>query len=272
MQLEKQDLETMERLVRDAAVAELIPRFLHVEAKLKADGSLITEVDLQIQTRIQTTLNALWPDTPLLGEEMDTATHTKLLQDRQYGLWVLDPLDGTANFAAGIPFFGISLALLDERGVQAGVVLDPMRNESFSALRGQGAWLNGQPLRTPAGPCALGESMAMVDFKRLPEKLALALSRHPPYRSQRSFGSVALDWCWLAAGRVQVYLHGGQKLWDYAAGELILREAGACGGLYQDYHGKMPGRPSLTPRIAMAASSPSLFDNWRAWIEKAKGH
>ncbi len=264
--LQKSDLEKLEEVLRDAAEAELRPRFLEVEAHLKSDGSVITQADLGMQARVLRELRSRWPAFTLLGEEMDASEQEALLQGRTQGLWILDPLDGTSNFASGIPYFGVSLALIDADGVRLGLVLDPVRDECFSALRGQGAWLNGKPLRLHSRDSSLPESMAMVDFKRLPAGLAQQLASEAPYRSQRSFGSVALDWCWLAAGRVQVYLHGGARLWDYAAGSLVFAEAGGSGGLYRDYQ-RTPQRGfTLQPRIGLAATEPALFEAWCAWI------
>ena len=113
---------------------------------------------------------------------------------------------------------------------------------------------------------AIADAMAMVDLKRLPDPLIRALARNPPYRSQRSFGSVALDWCWIASGRCQVYLHGGQKLWAYAAGHLIMLESGAVGGLLSRYEGDWLDEFSLSPRIALAATHAALLTQWRTWI------
>jgi len=260
------DLEATRQLVRTAAAQELMTRFESVVADTKADGSLITEADLAMQQRLQAELAARWPQFALLGEEMDPAEQQHLLASPGLGLWCLDPLDGTSNFAAGIPFFAVSLALIIDGAVCAAVVYDPARDECFSALRGQGAWLNGRRLRAPATPATLRQAMAMVDLKRLPEPLVRALARQSPYRSQRSFGSVALDWCWVAAGRCQVYLHGGQRLWDYAAGQLVLGESGAVGGLLDDYAGDWLTELSLRPRIAVAATHPQLLAEWRAWL------
>jgi len=97
------------------------------------------------------------------------------------------------------------------------------------------------------------------------------LAKQAPYRSQRSFGSVALDWCWLASERMQVYLHGGQKLWDYAAGSLFLVEAGGAGGIYEDYDDTPMQKLTLQPRIGMAATSDALFADWQAWLKKHLG-
>lgn len=264
--LDVNDLERIRQMVRTAAIDELMSRFNDVSAATKADGSVITEADYAMQHRLQDELASQWPDFQLLGEEMSAAEHQRLLANPGAGLWCLDPLDGTSNFAAGIPFFGVSLALIRQGQVLAAVVYDPARDECFSALQGQGAWLDGEPLVAQAMPETLKASMAMVDLKRLPESLITALARRAPYRSQRSFGSVALDWCWVAAGRCQIYLHGGQKLWDYAAGYLILREAGAAGGLLDDYHGDWLPADSLTPRIAIAATHEPLLAQWREWI------
>lgn len=247
---------------------ELMSRFEMVGAQLKADGSLITAADLAMQSRLQAELAEHWPQYVLLGEEMASDEQERLLAAPGAGLWCLDPLDGTGNFAAGIPFFAVSLALIGNDEVHAAVVYDPCRDECFSALRGQGAWLNGRPLVAPATTATLEEAMAMVDFKRLPDPLIRAVARQAPYRSQRSFGSVALDWCWIAGGRCQIYLHGGQRLWDYAAGYLVLQESGAVGGLLSEYDGDWLERFSLVPRIAVAATHSDLLQQWRAWITR----
>lgn len=259
-------LQKLKALIREIADRELMSRFSLVESHDKADGSLLTEADLSMQNSLLTALAHTWPQIALLGEEMPGQAQQQLLEDNAQALWILDPLDGTSNFSAGIPFFAVSIALMVQGRIVAGVVYDPARQETFSALRGQGAWLDGTPLQAPETESQLQRVMAMVDLKRLPPGLVKALADKPPYRSQRSFGSVALDWCWLAAGRVQVYIHGGQKLWDYAAGELILQEAGGCGGVYHNYQGKRVTRATLQPKIGLAASSQALFDIWFDWV------
>jgi myo-inositol-1(or 4)-monophosphatase len=260
------DLSRAASLVRQAARDELMPRFQHVAVQRKQDGSLLTEADLAVQDRLERDLNAHWPGVALLGEEMSEALQRAVMSTRSSGIWVLDPLDGTGNFANGIPCFGVSLALLDADGIAAGIVYDPVRDECFSALRGAGAWLGEAVLRAPPGPASLADCMALVDFKRLPAPLVEALAAGAPYRSQRSFGSVALDWCWIATGRCQVYLHGGQRLWDYAAGVLILRESGGAGGLLEDYTGEWCEPTGLGARIGLAACDEALLQRWRHWL------
>jgi myo-inositol-1(or 4)-monophosphatase len=107
----------------------------------------------------------------------------------------------------------------------------------------------------------------MVDMKRLPPDRVPALFRTGGFRSQRNLGSVALDWCWLAAGRYQLYLHGGQKLWDYAAGRLIADEAGVVSRLYAGRGVAEASSISLDPRLAIAAADETLFQQWADFVD-----
>jgi myo-inositol-1(or 4)-monophosphatase len=266
---DKQEIFALADLVEAVARRELCRRWRHVDAARKADGSLVTEADLAMQSRLGAALADRWPAARLLGEEMPASEQARLLADAGTPLWCLDPLDGTGNFAAGIPFFAVSLALIVDGAARAAVVHDPVRRETFTALRGGGAWLNRRPLAPAGGIRELRAATALIDFKRLPAPLAGPLAVRPPYRSQRSFGSVALDWCWIAAGRCQLYVHGGQKLWDYAAGVLVLRESGAAGGLLAEFGGDWVETLTLEPRIAVAASTPELLRTWQAWLWSA---
>jgi myo-inositol-1(or 4)-monophosphatase len=253
-------------LLREVAVDEILPRYEQVESHRKSDGSIITETDLAVQGRLRNELAEVWPEIGFLGEEMSPEQQAAVLSDSSAGTWCLDPLDGTGNYAAGIPCFAVSLALLCEGRSRVGLVYDPVRDECFSAVAGAGAWLNDRPLQAPDESIELRRATAIVDFKRLPAPLASALATKPPFRSQRSFGSVALDWCWVAAGRGQLYLHGGQKLWDYAAGSLILAESGAAGCPLDALDGEPVPFDSLKPRVGLAATTPALLAEWKAWL------
>lgn len=248
-------------LVRDLAREELMPRFAQAARDYKSDGSIVTAADLGMQRRLGQALAERWPHIALLSEEMSQAEQETEL-DSGKPLWVLDPLDGTTNFASGVPFFAVSLALVHEGRIVRALIHDPLRDESFTAAPGEGARLNGQPLRPAATP-PLNKSIALVDYKRLPAELAHRLATHPPYGSQRSFGSVALELCWLATGRGQLYLHGRQQLWDYAAAILILAEAG---GQAVTLDGEPVLRLGLESRSAIAALDSGLFAEWAAWI------
>lgn len=260
-------LDVLTKLVRTAAREILLTRFRQVRVNLKQDGSLVTEADLLMQNELALGLERHWPGVAFLGEEMTPLEQIELLKHRKEGLWVLDPLDGTINFASGVPNFAVSLALLDADGVKLGLIHDPCRDETFSAERDKGACLNGKPLqRRPQTSLALEDCVAEIDLKRLDDKLRMRLVSKMPFRSQRNFGSGALDWAWLADGRYQLYLHGGQKLWDYAAGSLILAEAG---GVATTLEGQPLINGGIESRSVVGAVTPGLQLNWLEWLANA---
>ncbi|MDJ0890978.1 MAG: inositol monophosphatase, partial [Gammaproteobacteria bacterium] len=160
------DLNDLAAAVREAAREELLPRFAAVKRELKSDGSVVTVADRGMQERMRETLAETWPAYRLLGEEMSSEQQAALLAQPGPGLWILDPLDGTSNFAAGIPFFSVSLALLVDGEIVLGIVYDPNRGECFAARKGSGAWLNGAPLQQPEQSLQLKRAIAAVDFKR----------------------------------------------------------------------------------------------------------
>jgi len=251
-------------IISRAAEEELLTRFNRVTSDFKADGSVVTQADLAMQKRIRDELSGLFPQYGFLAEEMDSKHQERQLEYAAQGLWILDPLDGTSNYAMGIPYFAVSLALIQDRNLQFAMVYDPSRRELFHAKAGEGAWLNDQRLGTTPPPTPLAKGIGLVDLKRLPKELAQRLADSPPYASQRSFGSVALDLCWVAAGRVHVYLHGRHNLWDYAAGHLILRESG---GHFVTLQGEKTTPLDTQPRSTAAALDRSLFREWCAWLE-----
>ena len=234
------------------------------QSNRKSDGSLVTETDLALQNAISARLLRHFPHIPVLGEEMTETEQQTVLATGN--CWLLDPLDGTSNFSHGIPIYAVSCALLQDGQVVAGMVYDPNRNECFHAVRGEGAWLNQQPLKRQADEHSdqLKHAMAIIDTKRLESSLAKAIGQQHPYHSQRSFGSVALDWCWLASGRIQTYLHGKQKLWDFAAGALIAEEAGCLAHTLSE-EAILTSPLSLTARSAVGAC-PALAKAWPTWI------
>ncbi|PVV17878.1 MAG: inositol monophosphatase [gamma proteobacterium symbiont of Ctena orbiculata] len=262
------DTKLLCELLVASARSELIPRFDSCERQVKADGSLVTQADLAIQQRIMIELKHHYPQIPLLGEEMSYEHQMAIINNGNQGFWCLDPLDGTANFVSGMPCFAVSLAYMINGEAMIGIIYDPVRDELFHAEKGSGAWLNQQRLSINCRLDQLQECVAMVDFKRLDPPLATRLATTPPYRSQRSIGSVALDWCWLAAGRLQLYLHGGARLWDYAAGTLIFSEAGGRFTL-SDKTATQPDSPrlGLEPKMAVGAANQRLFEAWHSWLQ-----
>ena len=255
-------LKAVVAAVRLVAAEEIMPRYLKVAHQRKSDGSLCTEADVAAQTALTKKLQAIL-NVPVLGEEMPAAKQRAIWQSGDDGLWCIDPIDGTSNFVRGLPYFAVSAALLRKGKSLLGVVYDPVADEVFAAESGKGAFLNGEKLVGREVVGTLDQALASVDLKRLGAKLVAQLASHPPYSSQRNFGASALDWCYTAAGRYDVYLHCGQKLWDYAAGTLVLWEAGghACCIENDDF-----AQGDIWQRSAIAASNMKLFDEWKNWI------
>lgn len=259
------DINELIDIIKTSAQHELLPRFHRIKQQFKDDGSIVTQADVAMQDALRTQLQARWPDIAFLGEEMPAADQERILRDASQGVWVVDPLDGTSNFSIGIPFFAVSVALICKGELALGVVYDPLRDECFSAQRGETATLNGQPLDLRRLASLERMTIGLVDFKRLPATLAAKLATNPPYKSQRSFGSVALDWCWIAAARGDVYVHGKQKLWDYAAGQLILAQAGGYAATLQ---GEAVYNGTLVPRSAVLAVNKNLLEQWLAYLQQ----
>ena len=217
-----------------------------------------------MQNRLVKELKDRWPMYEILGEEMSDDEQLAVI-NKGGAYWCIDPLDGTSNYAAGLPFFAVSIALIVDRQQQLGLIYDPIRDEMFSAIKGQGAFLNDrlidhEQLKFTADKPIVAE----IDLKRLPEKLAIKLVTESIFASQRNIGSSAMDWCWMAAGRFDIYLHGGQKLWDYAAGSLIFREAG---GYSISLDNEDVFRGQLEIRSVLACYDKNLFNYWHRWID-----
>ncbi|MFZ0487109.1 MAG: inositol monophosphatase [Arenicellales bacterium] len=258
-------LDTLSTLIRDIGLELLPGSRVHETISAKRDGSYVTDIDLALQKRIEEALREIHPDIPFVGEETPEDERARVLRAGNRRVWCLDPLDGTTNFTSGLPFYGVSLALLENRVPVQGIVFDPVRDECFTAVAGGGAWMNGHRLggasRRSAEHC-----VACVDFKRLPRTVSEHLVAQPPFKSQRNFGACVLEWCWLAADRFQLYLHGGQHLWDYAAGSLILKEAGGSAVTMEGV--ELPaGNLFLHRKVSVvAASHPAMLEEWWSWI------
>ena len=247
---------------REVGREEVMPRYLKVAHERKVDGSLLTEADVAAQHALARRLSAVAPY-PVLGEEMTEAEQRDVWAMGGDGFWCVDPIDGTSNFVNGLPFFAISVALVRNRRSVLGVVYDPGADEAFHAVEGGGAYMNGERLPLKQPPTELRQCMAGIELKRIDRTLAGRLAFEHPFSSQRNLGASTLDWCYLAAGRMHIYLHGGQKIWDYAAGCLILHEAGgaACALDGGDFRAADPWNRSV-----LAALTPELLAQWRKWV------
>lgn len=260
-------LDSLRTLVREIAHTEVMPHFLAVEAQSKQDGTVLSTADLSAQAAFARELPNIIR-CPMLGEEMDECEQKALWANHKDGLWVVDPIDGTTNFVNGFPHFALSAAFVKDGKAQLGVVYNPVSGECFYAERGRGAFMNGKrlPLRGLDNK-RLKQSIAGVEIKYLRSgSLASRMNTLSPVGSIRSLGSSTLDWCYLACNRLDVYVHGGQKLWDYAAGALIFEEAG---GLLATLEGdEFWSGQHVFLRSVIAALNPNLFECWLKWIRE----
>jgi myo-inositol-1(or 4)-monophosphatase len=258
-------VEPLIALMREVSARELMPRFKHVSAEKKHDGSPVTEADRAVEAALAKALPALF-DCPVLGEEMAEDTQKSIWREAEW-CWCVDPLDGTGNFANGKRYFGMSVALMHHRRSVLGVVLDPNTNEVFHALRHGGAWMDGKRMK-PAATRHLAEASVEVGrFKRL-GRLRIALFENRPFRQLSMSGASVLQWCHMACGRVDAFLHAGEQPWDYAAGALILEEAGGrMATLHHDDYWKCDGTGDWSKSV-IAARHPALFDEWKRWVRK----
>ncbi|HMK42922.1 MAG TPA: inositol monophosphatase family protein [Dissulfurispiraceae bacterium] len=236
------------------AVAKNGPEFLHIarEAALSASGIIlehlgklrqadiaqkqladfVTTVDRESEQVIVGILRRHFPEHRILAEE------TVHEQDEGGFLWIIDPLDGTTNYIHGLPVFAVSIALQYQGTVIAGVVLDPVRQECFTALRGQGAHINGKALHISSAMTAERALIATgFPFKRreLVDRYLAAFRRvFVRVSDLRRAGAAALDLAYVAGGRCDGFFELGLNAWDAAAGSLLIEEAG---GVITDFGG-----------------------------------
>lgn len=199
--------------------------------RYKGEVDLVTEVDDQAEQVIKEILLGTFPNYGILAEE-GGQVHGEG-DDR----WVVDPLDGTTNYAHGLPIFSVSIALERAGGVVLGVVHDPIREETYVAEQGSGATLNGEPIKVSGTDDPIRALLVTgfpYDRDEVPAALELFRRFTMLTQSMRRLGSAALDLCYVASGRLDGYYERGVRAWDVAAGALIVEEAG---GKVTDYRG-----------------------------------
>jgi myo-inositol-1(or 4)-monophosphatase len=194
------------------------------EISYKGDINLVTEMDMRSERAVVERVLASFPDHCILAEE------ETMNRSGSGFTWIIDPLDGTTNYAHGYPCFSVSIALEREGEIILGVVYDPMRNELFSAQKGDGAFLNGKQIRVSSADTLI-KSLLATGFpydRKVSEKNNLVYFHDLLMASQevRRDGSAALDLCSVACGRFDGFWELKLKPWDVAAGSLIAREAG----------------------------------------------
>jgi len=216
-------------------------------ATRKAGHELVTSADLESEALLRQRLEEMLPGIPTVGEEADDPIP-------EAPFWLVDPLDGTTNFAHGYPAFAVSVALQDREGPEMGCVRDPSRGETFLALRGSGATLNGAPVRCSKAS-ALDDALLATGFpySRTPRDLGFDIAPLICFLGLaggiRRSGSAALDLCGVACGRLDGFWEQHLRPWDMAAGALMVAEAG---GIVEDYRGG-PWTPLAGGVLAAAA-------------------
>jgi myo-inositol-1(or 4)-monophosphatase len=240
------DLELAERAARSAGDV-LLSYFGRAAEGLESKTSPtdpVSDADREAERTIREILLNDRPEDGLIGEE---GSRTSPANGRT---WIVDPLDGTVNFLYGLRTWAVSIALEDAEGLAVGVVFNPVDGECFSAVRGEGAALNGRPIHV-TGCSSLDRAMVATGFsyeaRHRAEQAGLLVRLLPEIRDLRRAGAAALDLAYVAAGRVDAFYERGLKRWDEAAGRLLVKEAG---GVIED----LPGEP----RGVLAAATEAL--------------
>lgn len=216
----------------------LMERFQDVrQVTVKGRGNVVTDVDREVEGVMLELLGREFPGMAILGEE----TAHGVRADEEGYVWIVDPLDGSRNYASGVPFFSVVVGLALDGRVMVGVNYDPVRDEMFHAVRGQGAYLNGTPIRVSRRrrleECVLGMDLS-YDNQGALNGLDVVARLWPGMQTLRIMGSSALGIAYAAAGRYDLYFHHHLEPWDQVAGILLVEEAG---GIITDRTGRPAG-------------------------------
>jgi len=207
---------------------------------------LVTEADIAAEEAILEILHKAPHDADILAEESDEPDNL----DAAGAIWIIDPLDGTTNFAHNFPWFGVSIAYFAGGKSLVGVIYCPLQDELFCASRGAGAWLNNYPIqvsRVKSCQDALVATGFPYDIQARPDEIMATLKAViPRVQGIRRPGAAALDLAYLASGRLDAFWEVGLKPWDTAAGSLLVEEAG---GAISNFHGE-PFSPFIPELLA----------------------
>ena len=249
-------IEVAKRAARTAA-PEILSHWDNLKIDYKGTVDLVTQADVASEKIIKEIISNAYPTHDFYAEE---SADRAALNSRH--LWIIDPLDGTTNFAGGLPHFSISIAYAEQGKVKAGIVFDIVKDEMFHAREGGGAWLNDRPVRA-SRTAEIQKSIICTGFayERGPLMRATLKSIERLFennlRGIRRFGSAALDFCWVACGRFDGYFEYSLKPWDYAAGALILTESGGKISTHE-------GEPFDLSATGAIVSAPDVFEHLRS--------
>jgi fructose-1,6-bisphosphatase/inositol monophosphatase family enzyme len=238
------DIDRITRLIEEAAAAEIMLRFRRLAAgdvRQKGPGDLVTVADEAVEARLAALLTALVPGSMVVGEEAAAADPNllnRLLDDRP--VWIIDPVDGTSNFAEGRPAFAVMVALARGTQILAAWIHDPVKPCTGVAAAGEGAWLDGQRLRVATAPTNPGDMAGVLlsGFFGSRELGRRVDARRNRVRALRSARCAGIEYLRLASGEMHFSLFTKLMPWDHAPGVLLHREAGGYasyveGGAYE---------------------------------------
>ena len=226
-------------------ITEERPRGLQVESTKSTATDIVTEMDHRSEAMIVERISAARPDDGFLGEEGADQAGTSGVT------WVIDPIDGTVNYLYEVPSYAVSIAARVDDVIVAGVVVNAVSGETWTAVRGAGSWLDGHPLRVQPGPepaLALIATGFGYDRRRRARQAEILHNLLPEVRDMRRLGVASLDLCNVAAGRVDAFYEQGLQPWDLAAGGLVAEEAGVS---VTGLHGRAAGE-----QMVVAAAEP----------------
>lgn len=223
-----------------------------VQIQQKGTNDFVSQVDKMAEDIIIETIKKSYPNHAFLGEESGFSGETH----DETPIWIIDPIDGTTNFLHGFPQFCISIGFKYQGKIMHGVVYDPLKDELFSASRGEGARMNDKRLRVSSIEkldfALLGTGFPFREFNRLDQYLHFLKLLMPQCSGIRRAGSAALDLAYVAAGRLDGFWEFGLKPWDIAAGSLMIQEAGG-------YVTTIDGNQDFFDKDSILAASPKIY-------------
>lgn len=233
-----------------------------LKVEKKGHQDLVSEADKNVEVLIRKQISNQFPDDEIIGEE-GGVTHSKKNNSTGY-VWVIDPIDGTANFVSGIPAWTVVITLVKDSAVYAGFILDPVQNELFTATAGEGAFCNGQKISVSSATSLHDGSVAVGFSNRSKDGFINLLIEQIVADGGVFFrnASGALSLAYVATGRLIGYSEDHMNAWDYLAGQLIVKEAG---GIVEEQNIS----DVLENGGRVIASAPAIFSQLKSFTEKA---